>query len=103
MTLRLNISAPATLTVLDGTGTLSSIDVMPPGGVSVSGPASGTLALQVIAGNAEAMLSASASAGATMSSDGNTLSIPGTQGQVECGASEDPGTWSNPVARRAMY
>ena len=82
MTLRLNISAPATLTVLDGTETLSSIDVMPPGGVSVSGAAAGTLALQVIAGNAGAMLSASASAGATVSSDGNTLSITGTEGQV---------------------
>ena len=82
MTSRLNISAPATLTVLSGTGTLSSIDVLPPGGVSVSGADSGILAVQVIAGNAGAMLSASAWAGATVSSDGNTLSITGTQGQV---------------------
>ena len=48
----------------------------------MSGAASGTFTLQVIAGNAGAMLCASASAGATVSSDGNTLSVTGTQAEV---------------------
>jgi hypothetical protein len=98
---RLNISAPATLTVLSGTGTLSSLGVLPPGGVSVSGASSGTLSLQVIAGNAGSILSASASAGATVSSNGNTLSLTGTQAEVNAALASlelvEPGTATRDV------
>jgi hypothetical protein len=87
MSSRLNISTPATLTVLSGTGTLASLALSsladgPPSGISVSGATSGTLTVQVIAGNASAGLSASGLAGASISENANTLSITGTQTQV---------------------
>jgi hypothetical protein len=77
----LDISGPATLTVLSGTGTLSSLDVLPPGSIAISG-AAGTLNVQVIAGNAAAALSDGATGGATVSANGNTLSVTGTEAQV---------------------
>ena len=55
MSSRLNISTPATLTVLSGTGTLASLALSsltdgPPGGISVSGATSGTLTVQAVNG-----------------------------------------------------
>ncbi len=60
---------------------MSSLD-SPQQGISVSGAATGTLTVQVIAGNAGAALSASGLAGATVSSNGGTLSLTGTQTEV---------------------
>ncbi len=72
---------PATLTVLGGNPTLSSLAVLPPGGISLSG-FPGQLSLQIIAGNAAALLSASAIGGAVVTGNGNTLSLSGSALQV---------------------
>lgn len=83
MTSRLDISAPATLTVLAGSGTLSSLLTLPPGGITVSDPnTTGTLTVQIAAGNAAAALSASGGGGATVSGSGPTLTLSGTAAQV---------------------
>ncbi len=83
VTSSLNIDAPATLTVLGGNAALSSLANAPPGGIVVSDPASpGALNVQIIAGNTGAALSASSLGGATVSTNGNTLSLSGTALQV---------------------
>ncbi len=81
MTNRLEITAPATITVLGGSPTLSSLGVLPPG-IAVSGAAAGTVEVQVQAANAGAVLSASGIAGATVSSGGGSLAITGTAAEV---------------------
>ena len=74
MTSRLNISAPATLTVLTGNATLSSLqDLLP--GITVSDPPGGTLTVVVQAGNSGAVLSAG-----TLS--GNAITLTGSAAQV---------------------
>ncbi|MGP8026559.1 MAG: Hint domain-containing protein [Acidocella sp.] len=74
MTSRLNISVPATLTVLAGNATLSSMQDLPPG-IAVSDPAGGTLTVVVQAGNSGAVLSAG-----TLS--GNAITFTGSAAQV---------------------
>lgn len=86
---------------MEGTGNLSSLASPQQPDISVSGAASGTLTVQVIAGNAGAALSASGFAGATVSSTGNTLSVTGTQGQVNAALASlelvEPGTSTRDV------
>ena len=74
MTSRLNISAPATLTVLAGDATLSSLQDLPPG-ITVSDPAGGTLTVQIKAANAGAVLSAG-------TASGNAITLTGSTAQV---------------------
>ena len=81
MTSRIDVSAPATITVLAGTDTVSSLKILPPGGITVSDPAAGTLTVQLIAANAGAVLSTSGG-GATVTAHGNTLSLTGGVAQV---------------------
>ncbi len=74
MTSRLDISAPATLTVLGGNGALSSLQALPPG-IAVADPASGTLSVTLQAANAAAVLSVG-----TLS--GNSITLSGSAAQV---------------------
>ena len=83
MTSRLDITTPATITVLAGNGTLSSLAGLPPGSISITDPdTAGTITAQVVAGNASAALSASGLDGATVSSNGATLSLTGTESEI---------------------
>jgi hypothetical protein len=62
---------------------LSSLGALPPGGISITDPNTvGTITVQVVAGNASAALSASGVGGATVSSDGATLSLTGTESEI---------------------
>ncbi|OYV34458.1 MAG: hypothetical protein B7Z81_10040, partial [Acidocella sp. 20-61-6] len=102
MTNRLDLSAPATLTVLAGSGTLSSLLTLPPGGITVSDPnTTGTLTVQIAAGNAAAALSASGVGGATVAGTGPTLTLSGTAAQVNAALSSlevnEPSTVSQDV------
>ena len=97
----LSITAPATLTVLAGNGTLSSLDA-PSGGISVTDPDTpGTLTVQVAASNSSAMLSASGLDGATVSSNGATLSLTGTEAEINAALASleviEPGTVTQDV------
>ncbi len=86
MTGRLTFSAPATLTVLAGNASLSSLEGAALGlapGMALSGAgAADNVTLQVVAGNTGALLGVSAAGGATVSAQLNTLSLSGTQAQV---------------------
>jgi len=80
VTLRIDIVAPATITVLpDGQSSLESV---PPGGISLTDPTNGTIAVTITAGNAAAEFSASSASGATVSSNGSIITIVGLQAQV---------------------
>ncbi len=82
MTSRLNISVPATLTVLGGDPALSSLGGVRPG-VTVSGAApADTISVQLIAGNAAASMTVASAAGVVVDAQSNTLSLTGTQAQV---------------------
>ena len=74
MTSRLNISAPATLTVLAGDATLSSLQGLPPG-ITVNDPAGGTLTVQIQAANAGAVLSVGTASGSTVTITGNAAQV----------------------------
>jgi hypothetical protein len=77
---RIDIVAPATITVLpDGQ---SSLESLPPGGISVTDPTNGTIAVTITAGNAGAEFSASSASGASISTDGSIITIIGLQAQV---------------------
>lgn len=77
MTGRLDITAPTTITVLAGSGTLSSLDALPPGGISITdADTTGRLSVELVAGHGT--LLATASGGATA---GN-LTIYDTLGSV---------------------
>jgi hypothetical protein len=80
VTSRLDISAPATIT-LPGPG-LSSLNALPPGGVTISGAISGAVTLTLTAGNPAAAFSASSASGAAIASNANTITITGSQTQV---------------------
>ncbi len=81
MTSRLDISSPATLTVLAGNATLSSLGQGP--GLRVSAPSpTDQLSVSVQAGNGAALLSASSLGGATVSGTGNSLTLRGDEAQV---------------------
>lgn len=77
MTSRIDISAPATINLL---GTLEA--ALPPGTISLSDPANGTITVTIAAANAGAALSASSAGGAMISSNGNIAIITGVQSQV---------------------
>ncbi len=81
MTSRIDIAAPATITVLSGS-TLSSLATLPPGGITITDPANGTLTVQITAANSAAALSASGLGGATVSANANTLTLTGTAAQI---------------------
>ncbi len=69
--------------MLAGTGSLSSLEDLPPGGIVVSDPdTGGRLTVVLTAGDAAAVLSAAASGGATVSGSGAALSLSGTAAQV---------------------
>lgn len=82
MTSRIDVRAPATITVLGGTNSLSSLGALPPGGISVNDPANGTLTIQLVAADSGTFLAASGAGGATIGGSGNTLSITGNTAQV---------------------
>ncbi len=80
MTLRIDIAAPATITVLpDGQ---SSLESLPPGAISLTDPIADTIAVTISAANAGAAFSASSASGATISTDGSIITIIGLQAQV---------------------
>ena len=82
MTSRLTISVPATLTVLGGTASLSSLETGP--GITLSGAgADDTIALTIVAGNAAASLNVAGSGGVSVASHLNTLTLTGTQAQID--------------------
>ena len=82
MTSRLNISAPATLTVLAGNATLSSLEALAPA-IVVSDPvAGGTLTVQISAANSGAVLAVGAASGAVVSGAGNLITLTGSAAQV---------------------
>ncbi len=79
----LSILSPATLTVLGGSTSLSSLATLPPGGISVSNAAAGTITVQITAASTAAVLSASNAGGALISSNaGHALTITGTALEV---------------------
>ncbi len=79
MTSRIDIAAPATITVLGGE---TSLETLPPGGISISGSLTGTISVTLAAANPGAAFSASSASGATISSSANTITITGLQAQV---------------------
>jgi hypothetical protein len=82
----LTLSVPATMTVLGGTASLSSLEAAALGfgpGITLSGAApTSTVALTIVAGDAAASLSVANADGATIKSSLNTLSLTGTQAQI---------------------
>ena len=87
MTSRLTLSVPATLTVLGGNASLSSLAGLtlggPGPGISLSGAGPGdTISLQIMAGNTAASLGLANTSGVTASAQLNTLSLTGTQAQL---------------------
>jgi hypothetical protein len=82
VTSRLTIAAPATLTVLAGNPTLSSLATLPPGGVAISGASAGVMSLRIRATDTAAHVTASGTGGATIVSAGNLLTLTGTELQI---------------------
>jgi hypothetical protein len=83
MTSRIDMSAPASITVLGGTAAISPLTELPPGTISLTDPnAGGTVTVRLVTRNAAASLSAGSAGGASVSSNANTLSITGTAAQV---------------------
>lgn len=83
MTARLNIAVPATLTVLGGNATLSSLQGPAPG-ISISGAGvTDTISVSIVAGDTAATFGVAAAAGATVVSYLNTITLTGTQLQVD--------------------
>ncbi len=78
---RIDVTAPATITVLAGSSLVSSLGALLPGGITI-GNAAGTIAVTLTAANAGAALSASGLGGATISGGGGTITLTGTQAQV---------------------
>ncbi len=83
MTAQLTLSVPSTLTVLGGTGNFSSLDGLGPQ-ISLTGARAGdTLSLQITAANAGAVIGIGNSGGATLVNSNNSLSLTGTQAQID--------------------
>jgi hypothetical protein len=80
VTNRIDIIAPATISVLPGE--TSSLDSLPPGGISITDPNSATITVTLSAMDYGAAFSASSAGGATVSSSGATITITGLQAQV---------------------
>ncbi len=79
---RIDILTPSTIEVFAGAPAISSLDELPPYGISISDPAGGTFAVTLVAGSTQAGLSASGADGATISQAQNTLTVTGNQAQV---------------------
>ncbi len=104
MTFRIDIVSPATLTVIGGE---SSLETLPPGGISVSDTLTGTISVTLAAGNSGAAFSASSAGGATVSSSANSIVITGLQAQVNAAlasltVSEPPGPGADTIAVTAI-
>jgi len=82
VTSRIDILAPATIGVLAGTCTVSSLGELPPEFAVTDPNANGTITVKLIAANAATVLSAGSAGGATVSSSNNTLSITGDAAKV---------------------
>ncbi len=82
VTSRIDILAPATIGVLAGTGTVSSLGELPPEFAVTDPNTNGTITVTLIASNAATVLSAGSAGGATVSSSGNTVAITGDAAQV---------------------
>jgi hypothetical protein len=83
VTARLNIAVPATLTVLGGNATLSSLQGPAPG-VSISGAgAADTISVSIVAGDTAATFGVAAVTGVTVVTHLNTITLTGTQLQVD--------------------
>lgn len=79
----LTLTVPATLTVLNGADSLSSLEGAGPA-INLSGAAPGDIVVAtIVAGNTAAVLGSTDASGATLSSTLNTLSLTGTQAQVD--------------------
>ncbi|MGE4482892.1 Hint domain-containing protein [Acidocella sp.] len=79
---KLNINVPATIAAIGGQPGLSSL-VGLPAGLSVSDSDTGaSITVQIAAGNSAASLSASADGGASVTANGNLLTIIGSAAQV---------------------
>jgi hypothetical protein len=79
VTFRFDIVSPAAITVLPD---VSALQTFPTGGISVSDNTGNTIAVTIVAANSGAGFSASSADGATISSDANTITITGSQAQV---------------------
>ena len=87
MTAQLTLSVPATLTVLGGTGSFSSLDGLGPQ-ISLTGAGAGdTISLQITAADAGAVIGVGNSGGATLVTSNNSLSLTGTQAQIDMAVS----------------
>lgn len=82
MTTQLTLTVPSTLTVLASNATLSSLQGPGPG-ISLSGAGvTDIVSVQITAANAGALFGIGNADGATVSSSANTLSLAGTQTQI---------------------
>ncbi len=103
MSATLSINVPATIISIGGQPSLSSLTGLP-ASLSVSDPNAGAnITVQLIAANSAAMITASASGGASVIAGGNTLQISGSATQVNAALatlefSEPSGTGSDLVA-----
>jgi hypothetical protein len=80
----LDLLVPATITVLPANAALSSLDQIPPGGITVTDPnVGGTLTVYITASNASTGLTASGLAGAAVYQNGNRLTLTGSQIEVD--------------------
>jgi hypothetical protein len=80
VTARIDLFGPATITAYPSGA--SSLGADPPQGIFVQDPGGGTMTVTIIAGNAGATMSASSLGGATVASQGNTLTLIGIAAQV---------------------
>jgi hypothetical protein len=80
VTSRIDIIAPATITVLPGV--TSSLDIIPPDGISITDPNSAPITITLAASNFGAAFSVSSIGGATITGSGATITITGVQAQV---------------------
>ncbi len=83
MPAQLTLAVPSTLTVLAGNASLSSLLGPGPGIVLSGAAASDTISLNLVAGNITAKITSSSAAGATIMANANSLSLSGTQAQVD--------------------
>jgi hypothetical protein len=78
----IDILTAATIDVFADDPAISSLDQLPPGGIVISDPSGGTFTVSLVAGNAQAGLTASGADGATIAQDQNTLAVTGNLAQV---------------------
>jgi hypothetical protein len=79
---RINVIAPATMTVVNGGTVVSSLQTLPPYGITVTDPETAdTLSVTLVAANAGATLAAAAP-GVSVVANGNTLALTGTAAAI---------------------